>query len=285
MIPTPLRPRCPSTPPGPVATASRPCVAALLVALMLGGCASEAKKKVLEPAAQGDRAERLIADKKYFKARILLQEVLGAGVGDKDLNARLQLLLADTYFHDGGTLNLAEALSRYTNFLAFNPLHPRADYVQYQIGMCHFLQVYSPDKDQAQTLKAMEEFRKVAALYPASPYVAQAEQRLRDCERLLAEHEIGVGVFYADREAYLAAIDRYKVVLDRYPSYGDKPRVYYYLAEALYGLERGAEARAYLQLLLENYPNHPVIPEARHLMQKVERRFTESGGVASAAGE
>lgn len=263
---------------------ARALLAAALALALPGGCASEAKKKALDPAAEVGRAEQLIAGKKYFKARLLLQEVIGTGVADKELSARLQLLLADTYFHDGGTLNLAEALSRYTNFLAFNPLHPRADYVQYQIGMCHFLQVFSPDKDQSQTLKAMEEFRRVGALYPASPYVAQAEERLRDCERLLAEHEIEVGLFYIQRKAWLAGIDRFKIVLDRFPAYDDKPQLYFHLAESLVGLERGPEARAYLRLLLENYPQHPVIPQARSLLDRVERRFPEqAAGVAEAA--
>lgn len=260
---------------------------ALLSLLALGahpGCASAGKEKaVADPAALAREAEGLMAKKKYFRARFVLQQALEAGVSDKDLNARLQITLADSYFHDGGTLNLGEALSRYTNFLAFNPLHPRADYVQYQVGRCHFLQVYSADKDQAQTRKAIEEFRKVGALYPASAYVAQAEEEIRRATALLAEHEIEVGRFYGSRRAWLAAIDRYKIALDSYPSYPDKPRVYYLLAEALAGLGRAEEARAYLKLLLESYPEHEVIPTARDLLQKVERKFPAVAGVASSA--
>jgi outer membrane protein assembly factor BamD len=250
------------------------------------GCASAKKKKAIDPQAAVETAERLMSSKKkYFKARLLLQDALGAGVSDKDLNARIQIDLADAYFHDGGTVNLAEALSRYTNFLAFNPLHPRADYAQYQVGECHFKQVYSPDKDQAETLKAIEEFRKVGALYPASPYVAKAEERVTDCQRQLAEHEVTVGRFYAHRKAHLAAIDRFKTVLDQFPAYKDKPRIYFYMAESLAGLERADEARAYLKLLLENYPDHRVIPEARELLKEIDRRFPEQVGVATAIEE
>ncbi len=264
----------------------RLCVGVAVLAALASGCGSGARKKQgPDPLAGAERAEKLIAQKKYFKARFLLQQIIEGGVTDKDLNSRLQLLLADTYFLDGGTLNLAEALSRYTNFIAFNPLHARADYVQYQIGMCHFEQVRSADKDQAQTLKAMEEFRKVTALYPASPYVARAEERLRECERLLADHEILVGLFYADRGAHMAAIDRYKLALDGFPAYSDKPRVYFYMAESLVGLQRAAEARAYLRLLLENYPDHAVIPDARHLLDKVNHRFPEAAGVAEASAD
>jgi outer membrane assembly lipoprotein YfiO len=260
---------------------------ALLFLLALGahaGCASAGKgKPAPDPAALAREAEGLMVKKKYYRARFILQQALQAGVADKDLNASLQIALADSFFFDGGTLNLGEALSRYTNFLAFNPLHPRADYAQYQVGRCHFLQVYSADKDQAQTRKAIEEFRKVGALYPASPYVAQAEEGIRQATSLLAEHEIEVGRFYGSRQAWLAAIDRYKIALDIYPTYADKPRIYYLLAEALAGLERGEEARAYLKLLLESYPDHEVIPTARALLHKVERRFPPVVGVASSA--
>jgi outer membrane assembly lipoprotein YfiO len=271
-------------PPSDPGAAAALVLAGLLALGLHAGCASAGKDKLAPaPAALADEAEALMAKKKYYRARMLLQQALEAGVSDKDLNARLQIALADTYFLDGGTLNLGEALSRYTNFLAFNPLHPRADYVQYQIGRCHFLQVYSADKDQAQTRKAIEEFRKVGALYPASPYVAQAEEGIRQASALLAEHEIEVGRFYSSRRAWAAAIDRYKVALDDYPAYPDKPRVYYLLAEALAGLGRAEEARAYLRLLLENYPEHEMIPPARSLLHKVERKFPAVAGVGSAA--
>jgi outer membrane protein assembly factor BamD len=254
--------------------------ALVLPLILLSGCASADKKIPPDIDTQLVQVEEFMAREKYFKSRILLQELLQIGITDKDLNAKAQIALADAYFHDGGTLNLAEALARYTNFLAFNPLHARADYVQYQIGMCHFKQVYSADKDQAQTHKAMEEFRKVAALYPASSWVAEADARTREARQLLAQHEFIVGRFYADRKAHMAAIDRYRVILDRFPRYEDKPKVYYHLAKELESLDRDEEARAYLKLLIANYPEHEVTTSARDMLRKLDRKSPEPAGIA-----
>ncbi|MEE9218072.1 MAG: outer membrane protein assembly factor BamD [Acidobacteriota bacterium] len=260
-------------------------LAGLIAVTALPGCASASKKKDFNPAGELERAQKLIARGKYFKARLVLQEALETGVADKEVTSEMQITLADAYFHDGGTINLAEALARYTNFLAFNPLHARADYVQYQLAMCHFLQVYAPDKDQAQTRKALEEFRKTAALYPASAYAGEAEARIREGRRLLAEHEIVVGRFYAGRKAFKAAIERYKDVLDKYPRYEDKPGIYFDLAKALDRLGRTEEARAYLKLLVESYPEHEVNKSARSLLRKINRRSPLPEGIAEAIGD
>lgn len=257
-------------------------MAGVVAVVLLTGCGSAAKKESPDVKTQLAQAEELMANGKYFRARTLLQQILAQGVVDKELNGRTQIALADAYFLDGGTLNLAEALSSYTRFIDFHPLHPRADYVQYQIGMCYFKRVNSADKDQVETHKALEEFRKVAALYPASSFVAEAEARTREARQLLAEHEYVVGRFYAVREAYMAAIDRYKVILDRFPHYSDKPKVYFGLAEALAALGRDEEARAYLKLLIANYPDHEVSPAAADMLRKLERKSPQPVGVADA---
>lgn len=248
--------------------------------LLVFGCASADKRPMPDIEAELAWADELIATKKYYKARLKLQEIMLLGIADKELNGRAQIALADAYYQDGGTLNLAEALARYTNFLAFNPLHARADYVQYQVGMCHFEQVYSSDKDQGQTRKATEEFRKVGALYPASPYVAKAEMRMQEARQLLADHELVVGRFYASRKAHMAAIDRYRGILDHFPRVDDKPTVYFLLAEALNALERFEEARAYLKLLIASYPDHEVRPPAEHMLRRLDKKSAQPVGVA-----
>ncbi len=260
-------------------------VAVVPVFLLVSGCASADKKPMLDPEAELAWADELIARKKYYKARLKLQEVLQFGITDKEQNSRAQIALADSYYRDGGTLNLAEALARYTNFLAFNPLHTRSDYVQYQVGLCYFEQVYSSDKDQGQTRKSMEEFRKVRALYPASPFVAEAEARMQEGRQLLAHHELVVGRFYASRKAYMAAIDRYRSILDRFPRFNDKPTVYFLLAKALNALERFGEARAYLKLLIANYPDHEIRSSAEQMLRKLDRRSLQPVGVADVIEE
>ena len=83
----------------------------------------------------------------------------------------------------------------------------------------------------------------------------------------------------------MAAIDRYRVVLDRFPRIDDKPTVYFLLAEALKALERFEEARAYLKLLIANYPDHEVRPPAEQMLRKLDKKSDQPVGVASVIEE
>jgi outer membrane assembly lipoprotein YfiO len=247
----------------------------LLLASALAGaglsCASA--KKPPKDKFVGMTAEQIyrigldqIEKKKYGKARSTLQAALGRPTSTQEVIAGVHLALADAYFHDGGLLNLAEALSRYTNFLTFYPKHERADYVQYQLGVCHLRQTLSADRDQTQTRKALDEFLKVSATYPNSPYVGPAETKANEARERLAEAEFRVGRYYHRTGAHQGAIDRFREILEKYPLYSRKDRLYLMLGRSLMALQRADEGRVYLEKLVAEYPRSRHALEARALL-------------------
>jgi len=191
----------------------------------------------------------------YYKARTLFERVVKRGKDDPEISPLVLLGLADSYFGKKGILNLTEATTRYSSFLTFYPTHARADYAQYQLALCHFQQVYAADRDQKETRVALDEFRKVQAQFPESPYVDLAGEKILESYDLLAEHEFRVGTFYHEGGRYLGAIARFLTILDRYPRYVGKDKVYYYLAHSLIRTERPEEGAVYLEKLRETYPD------------------------------
>jgi outer membrane protein assembly factor BamD len=247
------------------------------VALLLGiapGCgkhepkAPKDKYATLTAVQVYDVAMNRMHKKSYAAARETLQKVLGRSDATPDLIAKVHIALADAYFYDGGILNLAEAQSRYTNFLTFYPNHERADYAQYQLGLCYLKQTANPDRDQDETRKALAELTKVKTNYPNSEYLGPADAKADEARELLAEHEFRIGYFYFRRHSYAGAIQRFREVLNKYPNYSRKDHLYLRLGESLLGTSKDDEGRLYLQKLVAEFPKSRYVGEARSALKQ-----------------
>jgi len=245
-------------------------LAILLAAPACGGRATHKKPKDKYEGMTAreiyDLGKSKLDQGKNRRARDLFQAALGRQDISADLVAEIHLGLADSYFRSGGVLNLAEALSRYTNFLTFYPDHEKADYVQYQLGLCYLRQTLAPDRDKSQARKALAELVKVERQYPNSEYVQKAYDKANQARQLLAEHDFRIGDFYFKRGAYKGAVDRFKEILEEYPLYTRKEEIYLRLGESLIRLERADEGRIYLQKLLAEYPESPQATHARGIL-------------------
>ena len=255
----------------------------LIIGLMATmGCGGE-KKAPKDPFAGQtaeeifQHAQRQMEKKNYSRARTTLQAALGRTTTTPDLIAKVHLALADAYFYDGGIINLAEALSRYTNFMTFYPNHERVDYAQYQVALCHLKQVLTPDRDQTQTRRALDEFLKLRGQFPNSQYVAPAEEKANEARELLAESEFRIGQYYFRNEAYEGAVDRFRLVLEQFPLYSKKPKLYLLLGRSLIGLDREEEGKLYLQKLIAEYPDSDAAYEAAVLLEEPASATGEGG--------
>lgn len=236
-------------------------LAILLMVLVTPGC----KKRVNAAAdrkARGTTAQQMYNDGKalldrgkYFRARSILDRALSKPGVTREIVADVNLALADAYFYDGGIINVAEALSRYTSFLTFYPTHPRADYAQYQLGLAYLKQALGPEKDQDTTRKALDQLRKVARSHPNSEWADKAREQITVCRERLAKSELLVGVFYHKRKAYAGAIDRFKNLLEAYPGFSSRDQVFFELAESLKALRRADEAVIYFRKIIDEFPD------------------------------
>jgi outer membrane protein assembly factor BamD len=242
-------------------------------AAALPGCAAKRKGTPLQPPEQAYAlAMQKMESKKYFAARTLLQELLPRiAPDDRDLLPRVQLAIADCFYNDRGYLNYGEALNGYRNFLIYFPDHLEADRAQFMVGMSLFQQALSPDRDQALTFNAIAEFKKLAANHPGSPFVEQSQERIRRCQDRLAEHERLIGWFYQRRKAWLAAIDRYRDILEKYPSYVRTDRVLFDLGQCLLAVGRRPEAAEAFNRLQQGDPDGPLASKAKDLLADYDR--------------
>ena len=250
--------------------------AILLLALAVGGCLSRSQDLTVIPKGKDRdltvdqlmaKGKGLLERRKYFRSRATLEQIQSRQDATREILADVNLLIADAYFFDGGIINLAEALSRYTSFLTFYPTHPRADYAQYQLGLSYLKQALSPDKDQAITVKALKSFREVEKQYPAGDWVGPAREQMRVCQERLALSEMKVGIFYMKRKSWPGAVERFRNVLERYPLYSQLDRTYFELARALIASHRSDEAIIYYRKMLDDFPDSRYSSDARDALE------------------
>ena len=236
----------------------------LLLAAALPACRSNKVKNdpVLQLSASESLVEgkRLLAAEKFAQSRKYLSHAFE--IEPNSVSGREALLLvADSLYHQGGTDNLIQAEAKYRDFLNRFPTSDRAAYVQFQIGAALAGRVERPDRDQSVTQKALTAFQEVVRLYPASEQAEQAQGRIAELRGRLAEHEFQVARFYYRFGLPRATSSRLEYLLEQYPEYSAKDKVYFYLGMAQQRMDKPEEARQWFDKLRQEFPSSELVGE------------------------
>ena len=73
------------------------------------------------------------------------------------------------------------------------------------------------DRDPAKSREAFNDFRRLIQQYPNSKYAADARKRMLHIKERLARYEIAIARFYMRREAFVAAANRGRYVIEHFP--------------------------------------------------------------------
>lgn len=166
-----------------------------------------------------------------------------------------------------------EATSAINRFIRTYPTHQHIDYAYYLKGLVNFdrsssllLRLARQDmsaRDLGAPTQSLNDFADVVRRYPNSRYAPDARQRMIFLRNLLAEHEINVGLYYLRRDAYVAAANRGKHILQTYPQSeydGDAVALMAVSYAALGQEDLAADARRVLE---QNYPDHDYLDGGR----------------------
>ena len=128
-----------------------------------------------------------------------------------------ELGIADSYFENEQYI---DAEVSYNSFVDLHPTNPNVPYAMFQLGMCHYQQMQTIDRDQSETVKARKEFERLMARFPQSKFSIMAEKNLREVKQRQAEHEFYVGEFYYRTKKYEAALKRFEGIQRDYANLG-----------------------------------------------------------------
>jgi outer membrane protein assembly factor BamD len=247
------------------------CISALLVTFLVASCASGPKDPptgVAEPDKfLFDRGTEALNDGKWLSAREYFRRLVDT-YPQSQYRADAKLGIGDSYLGDGTTEGKILAINEFREFLTFFPTHSRADYAQYKLGMGHFEQMLSAQRDQTETKEAIKEFEVFLERYPNSELGGEVRTKLREAKDRLASSDYQVGVFYYRNRWYPGAIDRFKTLLARDPEFTYRDGAYFYLAESLVKMNQNAEALPYFERLVKEF-------EKSEYLEDAQRRITE----------
>lgn len=227
----------------------------------------------IDPTKQSDSqlfelGQKDLKDENYVKAREAFKAVF-ENFPNSDYRILAKLSYADTFYLDGGEANYVLAYQEYQDFISLFPFSPKAEYAQFQLGICYYKMIEKPDRDQKNTRKALEEFRKAVDSYPNGEHYQEAYKMLLECYSHLAQHEYGVAFYYFRTHHYQAAVDRLKELLKNYPESIYQPKHFFYLAEALRRQGQDSESCVYYDRLLNKWPTSEYHPESKEAKTRV----------------
>ncbi|MBI5063094.1 MAG: outer membrane protein assembly factor BamD [Desulfatitalea sp.] len=199
-----------------------------MVLLTLSGCAWFGKDKPEKPAQQLVEEGVKDYDRGNYKDALEAFQQLRDWYPFSKYAILAELRIADAHYH---LQEYPEAVTAYEEFERLHPRNEAIPYVIYQIGLCHFEQIDTVDRDQTSARKAMETFQRLIRQHPDDPHAKKASGNLVTCIQSLAGHEYYVGQFYYQRKYYKAALHRFLAVINQYPDVGYHKKALEYIAE------------------------------------------------------
>lgn len=221
------------------------------LAALFSGCAGN-HGAVREKTSQEwyDQGALLAGKEKYDEALAAFKEA-AKGYRGADLDADIQIALADAYFNKE---EYPAAVEAYTEFMRLHPHNAHADYAQFRIALSWQRQMRSADRSPEPARKALAAFEALVRGYPRSTLLEQGREGLAAARRRLAEHELYIADFYRRTEKYRAAAGRYELVLRDYADSGYADQALFELGGCYRKLREQEKADRFYDQLRREYP-------------------------------
>ena len=189
-----------------------------------------------------EKGDVIYAGKKFSEAELIYPQSIWA--------PRAVLMSAYGYFSQG---YYNDAISDIERFLVKYKSHPQTDYAYYLLALCHYDQIIDEKKDLDQILKAKKYFEFILETYSNTPYASDAAYKLDYIFELMASKEMYLARYYVEREKWIPAINRFKIVVNNYETTIYVEEALHRLVELHYKVGLENEAKNYAFILGYNY--------------------------------
>jgi outer membrane protein assembly factor BamD len=230
-------------------------IAALLVAVSVAGCAGKSKKPNL---AYEERPVELLystganrLDRGAWNEAVDYFREVERQHPYSEWSRRSILMTA--YAHYQGN-QYSDAIADADRFISLYPGNPSAAYAFYLKAICYFEQIVDINRDQAATEQALASLRDVVQRYPNSEYAQDARLKIDMVNDQLAGKEMAIGRYYLRDGKTLAAVGRFRAVIDRHQTTSHTPEALYRLVECYITLGLMDEAKRNGAVLGYNFP-------------------------------
>lgn len=173
-----------------------------------------------------------------------------------------------------------EAIIALDRFIQLHPGHKDVAYAYYLKALCYYEQIADIQRDQKITEQALKSLQEVIDRFPNSKYARDAKLKLDLARDHLAGKEMAIGRYYEKQGMYLAAINRFRYVVDNYQTTTHVPEALERLIECYESLGLPEEAKKTAAVLGYNYPGSEWYSDSYSLVtgKPAEKPKGEDGG-------
>ena len=174
--------------------------------------------------------------------------------------------------------DFGEAIARGNRFVELYPANKDAPYAMYLVGMSHFKQIVDVTRDQKEARETYKTMNDLVQRYPESEYVEDAKRKMRVAKDQIAGQEMTVGRYYQERREHLAAVNRFRSVVERFEDTRHVEEALARLTESYYALGLTGEAQTAAAVLGHNFPDSQWYKDSFALLEKGGLRPIENRG-------
>ena len=164
---------------------------------------------------------------------------------------KAQLMSAYAYYQNNDYVDAIIFLDR---FIQLHPSNQDVSYAYYLKALSYYEQISDVARDQKMTELAMKSLAEVVTRFPNSKYASDAKLKIDLTQDHLAGKEMEIGRYYEKQGQYLAAINRFKIVIDKFQTTTHVPEALHRLTESYLALGLIVQAKKTAAILGHNFP-------------------------------
>ena len=229
----------------------------ILIIIVFFGCAKDKENKLIiqeqnletqmiSAYKEGldflDKDDGLSAAKKFNEAELLFPQ--------SEWAPKSALMAAYSYYAYN---YYGDSIHELEQFIKKYPKDERISYANFLLAMCYYQSIVDEKKDLEPLLKARDKFIYVVENYPNTDFAMDAKFKLDLIREILASKEMYLGSYYIQKGKWIAAINRFKIVINDYDTTIYVEEALHRLVELHYKIGLENEAKKYANLLGYNY--------------------------------
>jgi outer membrane protein assembly factor BamD len=234
-----------------IARPLRPLLASALLA-GLAACANAPEPQIAErpPENLYNQGANALSQGQVADAAKLFQEIERQHPYSA-IEPQSEIMVAYAYYRGN---KYDDAINALNHFIDLHPGNKNAAYAYYLKALCYYEQIQDVRRDQKVTEQALDALNEVVSRFPNTAYARDARLKIDLTRDHLAGKEMDVGRYYEGQELYLAAINRFRRVIEEYQTTSHTPEALLRLTECYLALGVNEEAQTAAAVLGYNYP-------------------------------
>ena len=189
-----------------------------------------------------EKNDTFFAANKFLEAELLFPQ--------SDWAPRSALMAAYSFYLQD---YYSKSIYHLERFIDTYPKNKNLDYAYYLLAMCYYENIEDEKRDLRPLIKSKDLFKLVIDRFPESNFAIDAKFKINFINDILASKEIYIGRHYVKKEKWIAALNRFKNIIENYEDTIYVEEAIHRIVEIYYKLGLENEAKKYASILGYNY--------------------------------